>query len=72
VAQPRGIATADEVIDILVSRSNKCERLNLGEARARQRALRANGPLVTKLRRVGYNCLIQLKITLGRVALVSA
>jgi hypothetical protein len=35
-------------------------------------ALRANGPLVTKLRRVGYNYLIQLKIRLGRVALVSA
>jgi hypothetical protein len=35
-------------------------------------ALRANGPLVTKLRQVGYNYLIQLKIRLGRVALVSA
>jgi hypothetical protein len=35
-------------------------------------ALRANGPLVTKLRRVGYNYLIQQKIVWGRVALVSA
>ena len=29
-------------------------------------------PMFTKLRRVGYNYLIQLKISLDRVALVSA